>query len=359
MRQPQDDESAARHHNTALAPRPRRHHRVRRRELLLLVGSAAALATAARAQSPADARRLGVLTGQSEDDPATRAGIEELRRGLTARGWREGDNLQVVYRFAGGDTGRMQRFATELVHLQPDLIVAHTALVVAALHQATQTLPIVFVSIPDPVADGLVVSLARPGGNMTGFTNYDFAMGGKWLEILKEIAPVTRRVAVLLNPDAKSYYSAYSGYWRSVEAEARAISISARLAPVHDRDEIELAIAALAAEPGGGLIVPLSAPITAYGEEIIELTARHRIPAIYPLGGYAKRGGLVAYGTSLSDIFRRAADYVDRILKGGSPADLPVQRPTRFELVINLKTAKSLGLTVPQSLLARADEVIE
>ena len=255
-----------------------------------------------------------------------------------------------------GEAERVQRLATEFVRLRPDLIVAHTALVVAALHRITRTVPIVFVSIPDPVADGFVVSLARPGGNMTGFTNYDFAIGGKWLEILKEIAPETRIVAVLLNPDAS--YSAYSGYWESVEAGARAISIAARLASVHDRDEIKSAITALAAEPGSGLIVPLSAPITAHVLEIIELTAHHRVPAIYPLGDYATQGGLVAYGTSLSDLFRRAADYVDRILKGASPAELPVQGPIKFELAINLKTAKALGLSV-SSLIARADEVIE
>jgi len=285
--------------------------------------------------------------------------MDELRQALQALGWREGDNLQVISRFAAGDPGRVERFAAEFVRLQPDVIVAHTALAVAALHRATRTLRIVFVSIPDPVADGFVASLARPGGNMTGFTNYDFTIGGKWLEILTEIAPQAERVAVLLNPDEKSSYSAYSGYWRSVEAGARAISIAARLAPVHNRDEIESAITMLAAEPGSGLIVPLSAPITAHVEEIIELTARHRVPAIYGLGAYARQGGLVAYGTSLSDLFRRAADYVDRILKGAKPGDLPVQAPTKFELVINLKTANALGLAVPPSLLARADEVIE
>jgi putative ABC transport system substrate-binding protein len=330
---------------------------MKRRDLIISLVGALAGCTRAWAQQPRAAKTIAVLTGASEDNPGIRGSMEELRQALQARGWREGDSLRVIYRFAAGEPELVQRFATEFVRLQPDLIVAHTALVVAALHRATQTLPIVFVSIPDPVADGFVVSLARPGGNMTGFTNYDFAIGGKWLEILKEIAPATRRVAVLLNPDAS--YSAYSGYWRSVEEGARAISIAARLVPVHDRVEIEKAITALAAEPGGGLIVPLSAPITAHVEEIIELTARHRVPAIYPLGVYARQGGLVAYGTSLSDLFRRAADYVDRILKGASPADLPVQQPTKFELVINSKTAKAMGLTVPQSLLARADEIIE
>jgi len=194
---------------------------------------------------------------------------------------------------------------------------------------------------------------------LTGFTNYDFSMGAKWLEILKEVAPGTQRVAVLLNTDPKSSYSSYAGYWRSVEAGARAVSIVARLAPIHNPDEIEGAITALATEPGSGLIVPLSAPITAHATKIIDLTARHRVPAIYGAGSYARQGGLVGYGTSIADLFRRAADYVDRILKGANPADLPVQGPTKFECVVNLKTAKALGLAVSEAVLARADEVIE
>jgi putative ABC transport system substrate-binding protein len=309
----------------------------------------------AQAQEP---KRIGVLTGLAENNPGARS-IEELSRALDARGWHQGKNLRVIERFAAGDPERVQRFIAELVGLKPDVVIAHTALVVAALHEATRTLPIVFVSIPDPVADGFVVSLARPGGNMTGFTNYDFAIGGKWVELLKEIAPDTRRVAVLLNPDAKSSYSSYAGYWQSVEAAARALSVPARLAPGHNRGEIEAALAALAAEPGGGLIVPPSAPVVVYLGEIVELAARYRVPAIYPFAIYARQGGLAAYGTSLGDLFRRAADYVDRILKGEEPADLPVQGPTKFELAINLKTAKALGLTVPEGLLARADEVIE
>jgi ABC-type uncharacterized transport system substrate-binding protein len=330
----------------------------RRREIVMGLAGVALWHSMARAQQPQSPRTIGVLSGVAEDNAAIRGPIEELRRALQARDWREGDNLRVVYRFAAGDPERAQKYATELVRLHPDLIVAHTAVVVAALQRTTQTLPIVFVSIPDPVADGFVGSLSHPGGNMTGFTNYDFAIGGKWLEILKEIAPGTQRFAVLLNPDAKSYL-AYSGYWQSIQAAARTMSIAAELVPVHDRDEIEKAITTLAASPGGGLIVPLSAPVTTHVGEIIELTARHRLPATYPLGVYARQGGLIAYGTSLSDLFRRAADYVDRILKGATPADLPVQGPTKFELVINLRTSKALGLTVPQSLLARADEVIE
>jgi ABC-type uncharacterized transport system substrate-binding protein len=330
---------------------------MRRREFVISICTAISSASLARAQ-PSSQKRVAVLTGLSEDNPAAHD-IEELRRALERRGWHEGENLQIIYRFAAADPERVQRYATELVQLQPDVVVGHTAIMVAALHQATRTIPIVFVSIPDPVADGLVVSLARPGGNLTGFTNYEFSIGGKWLEILKEVAPRTQRVALLLNPDVKSYYSYYSGYWQSVEAGARAISVAAKLSAAHNPDEIETAIATLADEPNGGLIVPVSAPITAYVGQIIALAARYRVPAIYGFGDYARQGGLVAYGTSLGDLFRRAAEYVDRILKGEKPEDLPVQGPTKFELIINLKTAKALDITVPQSLLARADEVID
>ena len=332
---------------------------MRRREVVTGLAGAALFGARAWAETSGRQKTIGVLTGTNEDNPDIPPGIENLRQALQSRGWREGENLQVIYRFAAGDPGQVQRFATEFANLQPDVIVAHTAIAVAALQRATLTLPIVFVSIPDPVADGFVASFAHPGGNLTGFTNYDFTMGAKWLEILKEVAPGTQRVAVLLNTDPRSSYSSYAGYWRSVEAGAKAVSIVARLAPVHNRDEIERAITALAAEPGCGLIVPLSAPITAHAAEIIELSARHRVPAIYGAGSYARQGGLVGYGTSVADLFGRAGDYVDRILKGANPADLPVQSPTKFELVINLKTAKTLGLTVAEALLARADEVIE
>ena len=329
---------------------------MRRREILIgLVGAALCGGAASAAEKP---KRIAVLTGMSEDNPAAPA-IEKLSQALVERGWREGDSLRTIYRFAAGDPERVQKFAAELRQLRPDVVVAHTALVVATLHHAIPQLPIVFVSIPDPVADGFVTNLARPGGNMTGFTNYDFAIGTKWLEILTEIAPRTKRVAVLLNPEATARYSSYSGYWHSVETGAKAISVTAALAPVRSRGEIETAIAALAAEPGGGLIVPLSVPITAHIGQVIELTARYRVPAIYGLASYARRGGLVAYGTSLGDLFRRAADYVDRILRGEKAAELPVQQPTKFETVINLKTAKALGLMVPPLLLAQADEVIE
>jgi putative ABC transport system substrate-binding protein len=247
-------------------------------------------------------------------------------------------------------------FAGELVDMQPDLIVGHTTPVAAALSAATRTVPIVFVSITDPVVGGFVTSMARPGGNMTGFTNYEFSMGAKWLEILKEIAPSTARVSLMLNPDTGSYYVEYL---RSVETSALTHSVQATLAPVHNSDEIQNVIAALGRESGSGLIVLPSAPITANIQLVIDLAARDRVPTVYPFGSHSKQGGLIAYGVDLNDLFRRAAVYVDRILKGDKPADLPVQAPSKYELVINLQTAKTLGLTVPSTLLARADEVIE
>jgi putative ABC transport system substrate-binding protein len=294
--------------------------------------------------------------GLAETDPYMLRLARELNDALRQLGWTEGSNVQIAYRYAAGDPGRARELAKELVEMRPDLIVGHTTPVVAALSQTTKTVPVVFVSITDPVRGGFVASMARPGGNMTGFTNYEFTMGAKWIEILKEIAPKTARVSLLLNPDTGSYYVEYL---RSVEVVALSSSTQATLAPVHNADEIESAITALAHESGSGLIVLPSAPITAHIELIIRLAAQNRIPTIYPFGTYARQGGLVAYGVDLDDLFRRAAGYVDRILKGEKPADLPVQAPTKYELVINLKTARALGLTVPDILLARADEVIE
>jgi putative ABC transport system substrate-binding protein len=282
--------------------------------------------------------------------------VRELRNRLQQLGWTDGRNIQFTYRYAAGNPEQARVFARELVAMPLDLIIGHTTPVAAALQEATRTLPIVFVSITDPVTGGFVASMARPGGNMTGFTNYEFTMGAKWLEILKEIAPGTARVSLLLNPDTGSYYIEYL---RAVEAVALSHSVQATLAPVHNSNEIESVVTALAREPGGSLIVLPSAPITANIQLIIALAAQYRVPAIYPFGSHAKEGGLAAYGVELDDLFRRAADYVDRILKGEKPADLPVQAPTKYELVINLKTAKALGLTIPPSVLARADKVIE
>jgi putative ABC transport system substrate-binding protein len=282
--------------------------------------------------------------------------VRRLKQALQKLGWSDGQNINFTNRYAGGSPERARALAGELVTLRPDLIIAHTTPAAAALQRATHNIPIVFVSITDPVVAGFTASLARPGGNLTGFTNYEFSMGAKWLEILKEIAPGTTRVSLMLNPDTGSYYVEYL---RSVETVALSSGVQATLAPVRNTDEIERTVAGAGKEPGGGLIVLPSAPITANSKLIIALASRHRLPAIYPFRRYATEGGLVSYGIDLPDLFERAGSYVDRILKGEKPADLPVQAPTKYELVINLKTAKALGLTVPDTLLARADEVIE
>ena len=279
-----------------------------------------------------------------------------LLDGLQTLGWTEGKNLHCSYRFGGGNPERARVFAKELIDLRLDLIVAHATPMVAALQQVTTSVPIVFVSVLDPVASKFVASLARPGGNMTGFANFEFDIGAKWLEVLKEIAPATSRVALMLNPDMGAYYT---GYMQSVQAVALSNAVQATLAPVRTVDEIGSVISSLGSEPGGGLIVLPSAPITVHIQQIIDLSARHRLPAVYPFEQYAVQGGLLAYGVDLADLFRRAASYVDRILKGENPADLPVQMPTKFKLALNLKTAKALSLEVPPTLLARADEVIE
>jgi putative ABC transport system substrate-binding protein len=326
---------------------------LKRREFITLLGGAAAWPLAARAQQPDRVRRIGVLMGLAETDQFTQGYVRELRDRLQQLGWTGSRKVQFTYRYAAGDPSVARAFSKELVDMQPDLIVGHTTPVVAALSQMTRTVPVVFVSISDPVLNGFVASMARPGGNMTGFTNYEFTMGAKWLEVLKEIAPETARVSLLLNPDTGS---CYIEYLRSVETVALSSSVQATLAPVRNVGEIETTIKGLAREPGGGLIVLPSAPITAHIDLVIGLAAQFRTPAVYPFGSYARQGGLLSYGVEL---FLRAAEYVDRILRGEKPADLPVQAPTKYELVINLKTAKALGLEVPPTLLARADEVIE
>jgi putative ABC transport system substrate-binding protein len=329
---------------------------MRRRDFIKAVAcSSVAWSLAARAQ-PSGVRRFGFITGLAETDPFAISYVQALRGSLEKLGWIEGRNFQFIYRYAAGDPALARTYAKELVGMQPDVIVGHTTPVAAALSQATHAIPVVFVSITDPVRDGFVSSMAHPGGNMTGFTNYEFSMGAKWLEILEEIAPSTTRVSLLLNPDTGSYYV---DYLRSVETVALAHSVQVTLAPVHNSDEIESAIAALGRAGGGGLIVLPSAPVTASIQRVIEAAARYRVPVVYPFGYHAKEGGLVGYGVELNDLFRRAAAYVDRILKGEKPADLPVQAPTQFELIVNLKTVKNLGLTVPPQMLARADEVIE
>ena len=324
---------------------------MRRREFITVIGAAAAWPLAARAQQPARMRRIGVLMSQSPDDPNALAWISAFAQGLQERGWTIGGNVRIEYRWGAGDLDRFRKYAAELVALSPDVIVATAGSIVGALQQVSRTVPIVFVTTIDPVGGGWVESLARPGGNATGFATYEFSMSGKWLELLKEIAPRVTRVAVIRDPNVP----AGSGGLAAIQTVAPSTPIGVRSA-----DEIERGIAMLARSANGGLIVvgPTSS-VQLHRNLIIALAARHRLPAVYGSPVWSKTGGLISYGADPLDQYRRAASYVDRILKGEKPADLPVQAPTKYELVINLKTAKALGLEVPATLLGRADEVIE
>lgn len=311
----------------------------------------------ALAQQSNRIRRIGVFIGATkESDPGAVARITALREGLEALGWTEGRNLQIEYRFGGGDPARIQSYAAELVNSAPDVIVANSSPVVAALKQATRTIPIVFAVVNDPVAQGLIPNLAQPGGNITGFTLIDFPMLGKWLEMLKEMAPTIERAALVFNPDTAPYYSVYL---REFNALPKTVAVELLAMPVHSEMEIESALAALVRSPRVGLISAGDPFTVMHRALIIRMADRHRVPAIYQFRQFAVEGGLMSYGPDTHDIFRRSASYVDRILKGEKPGDLPAQAPIKFELVINLKTAKALGLTVSPTLLARADEVIE
>jgi putative ABC transport system substrate-binding protein len=328
---------------------------MRRREFItLLGGTMAAWPLAARAQQAERVRRIGLLQGLAESDPEAQARTVAFRQALDVLGWIEGRNILIDYRFAGGDSSRVQTYAAELVNSAPDLIVAHSSPVAAALKQATRTIPIVIAMVNDPVSQGFVTSLARPGGNITGFAFVEFPIVGKWLEMLKEIAPGIRRAALIFNPQTAPYYS---NYVRELEAASPAAELSA--VPVSDEVELKAAIAALANEAPGGLIAAADPFISAHRELIARLAQHHRLPAVYPFRQFVAEGGLMAYGPDTVDIARRSASYVDRILKGSTPAELPVQQPTKFQLVINLKTAKSLRIDIPATMLARADEVIE
>ena len=330
---------------------------MRRREFITLLGGAAAWPLAARAQQPERMRRIGVLMGYAESDREGQAFVAAFREELQKLGWTEGRNIRIDTRWATPDDAESrQRFAKELVALQPDLILSHSTPTTAALLQQTRTIPIVFAIVSDPVGSGFVASFPRPGGNVTGFTNMEPTMAGKWLELLKEIAPRVARVAFLFNP-ATAPYAEY--YLNPFKAAAASFAVEAIAAPVHDTSELETVVAAQAREPNGGLIVMPDTFTTAHRAEITSLAARYRLPAVYPFRFFAELGGLLSYGNDLVDNFRRAATYADRILKGAKPSELPVQAPVKFELVINLKTAKALGLTVPPASLARADEVIE
>ena len=330
---------------------------MRRREFItLLGGAAAAWPMAARAQQGERMRRIGVLMAYAEGDREGASFVATFREGLQQLGWAEGRNIRIDFRWAALDAELMQRFAKELVALQPDIILSNTTPTTTALLQQTRTIPIVFVLVADPVGSGFVASFPRPGGNATGFTNIEPTMPSKWLELFKEIAPRIARVAALFNPATARYAEYYLG---PLKAAAASFAVEASAAPVQDISEIEPIIAAQAREPNGGLIVMPDSFTVAHRTEITLLAARYSLPALYPFRLFTELGGLLSYGNDLTDQFRRAATYANRILKGTKPSELPVEAPVKFELVINLKTAKALGLEVPPTLLARADEVIE
>jgi putative tryptophan/tyrosine transport system substrate-binding protein len=323
---------------------------VRRRGFITVLGSAAVWPLAGHAQQPERLRRVGVLIAFPENKPSAQAFVTAFAQALGRFGWVEGKNIRIDYRFAAGNPTLFKAYAAELVGLSPDAILASTMPAVAALRQQTRTIPIVFVIVPDPVGLGFVQSLARPGGNMTGFSSYDAPLIGKWLQLLKKVAPGVTRVAVIFNPDTASAPS----FIREIEAAPS----FGMLAPVHDDAEIEEAIAAQAGEPGRGLICLPDSFNTSHRDVIIAATARHRLPLI-GTADFPRAGGLMSYWFDSVDQHAQAASYIDRILKGASPADLPVQQPTKYSLIINLKTAKALGLTISPRILDIADEVIE
>jgi putative tryptophan/tyrosine transport system substrate-binding protein len=326
----------------------------RRDFITLLGGAAAAWPLAARAQQR-EMRRIGVLMALASDDPEGQARLAAVAQGLQQSGWTVGQNVRVDYRWSGGNADNMRKYAAELVALAPDVILAHSSQAVAPLLQATRTVPIVFVAVSDPVGAGYVDSLARPGGNATGFLLWEYSIAGKWLELLKEIAPRVTRAAVL----RETAIAAGPALFGVIQAAAPSLGVELRPVDVRDAGEIERAITAFAQGANGGLIVTGSTLAAIHRDLIVTLAARHKLPAVYFGRHFVTADGLMSYGPDFLDQFRRAAGYVDRILKGEKAADLPVQAPTKYELAINLKTAKALGLDVPPSLLARADEVIE
>ena len=329
---------------------------IRRREFIVTLGGAAAWPLAARAQQAEQIRRIAMLSGLTASDPEAQARLAAFHQGLKEVGWTADRTLHIDFRWSSGDTAETQTLARELVELNPELIVGMTTPAVAALVKETKTIPIVFAGIVDPIGRGFVSNMARPGGNVTGILNFEFSMGGKWLETLKQVAPTVRRVALLFNPETAPFAASFV---RVIEGSAISFAVEPTAAPVYDAAQLERAMIDLAAKPGGGLIVLPDVFTIGHRDLIIGLAARHRVPAVYPLRAFAVSGGLISDSGDTSDILRRTASYIDRILKGAKPGDLPVQSPTKFELVINLKTAKSLGLEIPPMLLARADEVIE
>ena len=329
----------------------------RRREFIALIGSAAASwSPAAGAQQPLQMRRIGLLISTREDDAEGQARVALFRQGLNELGWTEGRNINVDYRWVGGDAARAKANAAELVSQKPDVIIANSTLSLAAIRNETSTIPIVFLVVGDPIGQGFVSSLAHPSGNITGFTAFEFSTGAKWLELIKEIVPELRRVAFMFNPAGGPYGEKFV---QAITPLASLSAIDLLISPTRDAAEIDRALVAVSGEPKGGLIVSPDAFTTSNRGLIISLAARYRLPAIYPYRFFAADGGLLSYGHDANEPWRRAPSYVDKILRGTSPADLPIQQPTKFELIINLKTAKALGLTIPPQLLDRADELIE
>jgi putative tryptophan/tyrosine transport system substrate-binding protein len=327
---------------------------IRRREFIAGLAGAAVWPVAARAQLPARMRRVGCLYAFAENDPIVQGRVAVFREGLAQLGWTE-RNVRIEERFAGGDADQMRAYAAELVGSVPDVIVANSTPVLAVLKQATRTIPIVFFIVNDPAGQGFVDSLGHPGGNITGFSFVDFPMLGKWLEMLKEIAPSVKRTALVFNPQTAPYYPAFLHDFKAAPATPAELSAM----PVRDEAEFEAALSAFAREPGGGLIVTPDPFMSAHRAIVIALAERYRLPAFYGLRIFVRDGGLISYGPETLDIVRRSASYVDRVLKGERAGELPVQAPAKYELLINLKTAKTLGLTVPVTLRVRANEVIE
>jgi putative ABC transport system substrate-binding protein len=328
---------------------------MRRRDFITLLGGAAAWPLAAHAQQPERMRRIGVLMPIRAHDSQAQARVAALAQGLHQFGWIVGRNVQIETRWSGGSAADTLKYAAELVALAPDVIVANGGAAVAPLLQATRTIPTVFTIVPDPVGAGFVGSLARPGGNVTGFLSFEFGLAGKWLALLKEIAPAVTRAAILRDPAI----TAGVGQFGAIQSVSPSVGIEVSAINVHDAGEIERNVAAFARTSHGGMVVTGSALTNVHRELIVALAAQHKLPAVYYERYFVSAGGLISYGRDFIDQFRQAAGYIDRILKGEKPADLPVQAPTKYELIVNLKTANALGLEMPASVLARTDEVIE
>jgi putative ABC transport system substrate-binding protein len=327
----------------------------RRQFITLLGGAAAAWPIGARAQQGDRLRRIGMLIGYAEEDPETKSRLAVFRQRLEKRGWSESRNIDIEARFVAGSAPQYEPLAKELVALQPDVILAHTTPATAALQRESRTIPIEFVNVSDPIGSGFIENLARPGGNLTGVLLYEAGITGKWLAMLKEIAPSLARAALMANPKQ----GAYDYFLRAAETVAPSLAIKLVSSPVETAADVERAIESFAGGPDGGLLLPPDSTTILHRDLIIALAARHRLPAVYPFHFFVTGGGLMSYGTDPLEMFRLAASYVDRILHGDKPSDLPVQAPTKFQTVVNLKTAKALGLTVPPGLLVAADEVIE